>query len=150
MENASKALLISGGVLLVIMILSFATYMWSTIGSQTARFYEDLDQSKIDEFNQAFLKYDLKKNEVTGANIIRKPLNIQEVVSAIFMAKNNNERMTMPVNVEVCIKGIKYETKEENEINGLLNSLADKQFYCDGDVKYNEHGLVRYINFNYL
>ena len=148
MENASKALLIAGGMLLVILVLSFAIYMWSKMGSQTANFYNELEQSKIDEFNQSFLKYDVRKNEVIGASAIRKPLTIHDVVSAIYLAKNNNERLIMPVRVSIKIKTTNFVSKTEEDIRKLFdNNLSDKKFFCT-EVTYNDLGLVNYMKFD--
>ena len=41
MENASKALLIAGGMLLLILVASFATLLFRRMGSQTSEFYKD-------------------------------------------------------------------------------------------------------------
>ena len=75
MENASKALLIAGGVLLLILVLSFATFLIVKIGAQTSEFYKEMDETEIYEFNQKFFNYEGNK------------LNIQDVVSIINPVK---------------------------------------------------------------
>ena len=57
MENASKALIIAGGVLIMILLFTLATYLYKGMASQTSEFYSKLEQSDIDEFNHKFLKF---------------------------------------------------------------------------------------------
>lgn len=92
MENASKALLIAGGVLLMIMILTFSTYMFRKFGSQTAEFYENMSDTEIYEFNQKFFKYETKNNQTIGTH---------DVVSVINIAKDANKREIAPVVIDV-------------------------------------------------
>ena len=79
MENASKALIMAGGVLIAILLLTFFVYILNVIGAHTARVYEDLEASEISEFNQKFLNYD-------G----RDDLKIQDVVTIVGLAIDNN------------------------------------------------------------
>lgn len=92
MENASKALLIAAGMLLVVLVLTFMIMVFTRMASQTSDIYANLEQSDIDEFNQKFFKYEYKKE-----------LTIQDVVSIINLAKESNEKGKMPVKVEVII-----------------------------------------------
>ena len=55
MENATKALLIAGSVLLLILVLTFMTYLFNKVGGQTAKMYGNLEESDISEFNQIFI-----------------------------------------------------------------------------------------------
>lgn len=91
MENASKALLIAGAVLLMILLFSLMFYIFSQMAENATSIYSDLEESDITEFNQQFLNYE-------GAK-----LNIQDVVTIINIAKNQNENGTLPVTVSVTI-----------------------------------------------
>ena len=121
MENASKAILIAGGVLLMIMALSFATYIFRSIGESTSEYYEQLEQSDIDQFNQKFTKYE-GKNDLT----------IQDVVSIVNLAKDNNQTEKMPVEVKVTLGTNELQNKSENDLNSLLAENADPniRFIC--------------------
>lgn len=121
MENASKAILIAGGVLLMIMALSFATYIFRSIGESTSEYYEQLEQSDIDQFNQKFTKYE-GKNDLT----------IQDVVSIVNLAKDNNQTEKMPVEVKVILGTNELQNKSENDLNSLLAENADPniRFIC--------------------
>ena len=52
MENASKALIIAGGVLIAIFLLTLFTYLFSHMAESTSGIYSMLDQAEISEFNQ--------------------------------------------------------------------------------------------------
>ena len=67
MENASKALLIAGGVLLLILVLSFATFLIVKIGAQTSEFYKEMDETAqkiLSEAEQKNAEYEEKLKNV--------------------------------------------------------------------------------------
>ena len=92
MENASKALLISAGVLLAILLLSLFAYLMRQMGASTSGIYSTLSQHEISEFNQKFLNYE-------G----RKKLSIQDVITIVNLAKDNNEKANRPTIIEVKV-----------------------------------------------
>ena len=56
MENASKALLISAGVLIAILLLTLFSYLMRQMGDSTSGIYSTLSQHEITEFNQKLKK----------------------------------------------------------------------------------------------
>ncbi len=80
MENASKALMIAGGVLVAIMVLSLAIFGYSKI----RHYQEEKDASKkleqVVEYNKKFDSYN--KGVVTG----------YEIISLTNLAQDTNER----------------------------------------------------------
>lgn len=159
MENASKALLIAGGVLLMILLLSFAMFMVRRIGSQSNDLYVELSQSKIDEFNQSFFNYEISNDDVKldkkGKTI--NALRIQDVVSILNLASTYNNSQKYPVEVNVNFLGTPNMQKSYNQ-NELLkqyleNENSDKppRFICE--VKYAENskfvGSVKIDNYIY-
>lgn len=109
MENASKALLIAGTMILVILILTLMIYIFRTMGGQTSEMYNELQESEISEFNQKFFNYDGKKN-----------LRIQDVVSIINLAKDNNVTQKFPVTINVTLNGNPVQDKTQDEIQKML------------------------------
>lgn len=95
MENASKALLIAGGVLLVILLLTLMTYLFGNLAENSARIYQKFEDQKILEFNQQFLNYDKRGTTIVGyeddGTPIYNPLTIQEVATLINLAQDNNK-----------------------------------------------------------
>ena len=54
MENASKALIMAGGVLIGVLILSLAAYLFVDLGSTSAEITAQNAEKQITEFNSKF------------------------------------------------------------------------------------------------
>ena len=155
MENASKALLIAGGVLIAMLVLSLGVYFARTYAEHTARIYQQMENSKRTEFNQQFIKYDGMAN-----------LNIQDVATLINLAKDSNEvngltiadkdndkslYVTVKINVTNTTFDVIQENAEQLDTNDILkeemlDTLYDN-YKCT--VKYNQNtGYVNYIEIN--
>ena len=115
MENASKALLIAGGMLLIILIMSLATFIFKKIGSQTSEFYKDMSDTEVYEFNQQFFNYE------------RNDLRIQDIITLINLARDVNEREQMPSKIDVFLNGKKVELTGPDGINNndIIKMLED-------------------------
>ncbi len=132
MENASKALLIAGGMLLLILVLSFATLLFRRMGSQTSEFYKDMSDTEIYEFNQQFFNYE------------RNDLKIQDVISVINLAKDANDRERVPVTIEVNYLGSVLDLNNVDTKRMLSDSIND-------DIKTRYKCTVEYSkNSNYV
>lgn len=68
MENASKALLIAGGVLLVMMIVALLVFAWNTFTNFYSSQDELIDIVDLSEFNLQFTAYD--RDNVMGYELI--------------------------------------------------------------------------------
>ena len=140
MENASKALLIAGGMLLFILVASLAIYIWGRVGSETSEFYNKLEQSEIEEFNQKFYRFQAVYDE-TGKYL--NPLKIHDVVSIINLAKDANESGRMNITVKVTIDGTEVQNEDTKE---LLKNVyrSERQYSLDGinGIHYNDLGII--------
>lgn len=108
MENASKALLIAGAVLIGILVASLGVFLSEKMSDFTSRAYNDLQEHKRTEFNQQFLKYNK-----------RDDLIIQDIVTIINLAKDSNIKNDLEEYDELDSKG--FANKDE-----ILN---DSSFY---------------------
>lgn len=79
MENASHALLIAGGVLIGVLILTIGVYLYTMFGDGSASLSDQLTQRQTDEFNAQFYKYE---NQDT--------IRIHDIISIANLAKQNN------------------------------------------------------------
>lgn len=120
MENASKALIIAGGILIVILVLTLFAYINTKMGSGTHNLYSRLEDHDITEFNQKFLNYDGNKN-----------LKIQDVVTLINTANNANKNNNIGAQVSVLVNNASYLDKSTDELNKLLMNNADKTYTCN-------------------
>lgn len=80
MENAARALTMAAGVLIGIMIISIAVYLFTSLGNTSSEIYSKVEQTKIDKFNSQFLKY-YRLDTCTA----------HDIVSIANLAKNSNE-----------------------------------------------------------
>ncbi len=80
MENASKALLMAAGVLIGLMIISLAVFLFSNFGGTSAKIYEQVRENQIKQFNSQFTAY------VDNTNV-----TIYDVVSMANLATQNNK-----------------------------------------------------------
>lgn len=79
MENAARALTMAAGVLIGIMIISIAVYLFMSLGNTSSEMYSKVEQTKIDKFNNQFLKYQ-------GSTTC----TAHDIVSIANLAKNSN------------------------------------------------------------
>lgn len=79
MENASNALLIAGGILIGVLVLSIGVYLYTMFGTSGASISDQLNERQIDEFNAQFYKYE---------NL--DTIKIHDIISVANLAKQNN------------------------------------------------------------
>ena len=119
MENAAKALLIAGGILIVILLLTLFAYLFGQMSSSASSIYSMMSESDITNFNQPFLNYNGRDN-----------LSILDVVTIINLAKSSNDSAKVPQEVNIY-KGIEdWTNKNTDEL--LKNYIGStKKFKCE-------------------
>lgn len=80
MENASKALLMAAGVLIGILILSLAVFLFANFGAASAEVHKQNEENRIEQFNAQFTAYQ-GRTDVT----------IYDVVTVANLAKSSNQ-----------------------------------------------------------
>ena len=103
MENVSKALLIAGGMLIMILVMTFAAMLFKKMGEQTSVFYKEMNDTKVSEFNQKLFNYN-------GASDLR----FQDVVTIANYARNSNELEIAPVEIKMKIDDEYVDLKQED------------------------------------
>ena len=116
MENASKALLMAAGVLVGILILSLAVFLFVDFGGKSKTINEQITDNQLVQYNAQYTKY-------TG----RDNITIYEVASVINMAIQNNEDykdysdFDNLYKVDVTVRGdAGYEYPPNKEITKLI------------------------------
>lgn len=138
MENASKALIMAGGILIGIIILTIATYSFMTFGSTSKEIQKQVDARVISDFNNNFLKYQGMKE-----------CTIHDVVSLANFANKNNVDFKSGDDYYVSIYLDKEEltakaSPEEYYIKLLevdrnyTTSTGKTQYYTCSTIKYSE------------
>lgn len=141
MENASKALVMAGGVLIGIMIMSLAVYLFIDFGSTSAEINTQNAQKQLTQFNAQFTSYEGKDG-----------LTIYDVITVAGYANENNiyYKDSLDENkITVSLQGSEIQDKLEKKyewISTYTNSDGTlKNFKCG--ISYNENGRVKNINF---
>ena len=129
MENASKALLMAAGVLIGVLILSLAVYLFANFGMASAEVHKQKDISDINKFNTQFTSYEGKE------------CLIQDVVSVVNLAINNNNNYSVDAEagnsyyITVNIKNVKSNLEKQNtDLNKLIKTNLDKKYKCTTDI----------------
>ena len=128
MENAAKALLIAGGVLIAILLLTLFSYLYTRMGESTSRIYEQMAETEINEFNQQFWNYNGLKD-----------LSIQDVASVINLAKNS-QKNGITVGVYLNSNSLPIDTLN---IENLIKDNLEKKYKCE-EVSVNTS--TKYVN----
>ena len=113
MENASRALLIAGGVLLSLLVIG-ALLMLTNMLSANARDAEELrEQRQIADFNSRFEAFN------------RRLLTGQDVISLINMAIDNNNRPDFDEGSPMFINVILTVNREFNDYEEIMTTYRD-------------------------
>lgn len=143
MENASKALLIAGGVLITVLVLSLAAYLFTDFSTTAAKISKQNDYRQLTSFNTQFTIY-------SG----RKDISGYELVSIINLAKENNSKYELVNNyvenykIDITVNGISVinYTLEELEEKYIINKYQIT-YKCD-NIHTNAIGRVNEMIFS--
>ena len=122
MENATKALLIAGGILISILVITLLANLFGTTGNVVESYNKEINITEIEKFNANFMQY------------LSKQLTIYDVVTICNFAHNNN---THPINSSLITNGKSVNDIQEN---------IEKKFKLS-IVNFDENGYVNQIAF---
>lgn len=148
MENASKALIMAGGVLIGVLILSLAVYLFADFGSTSAEVTKQNEQKQITEFNSKFTAYEGYKDKDGNWSI-----TIYDIITLAGYAKENNEYYDGINNDEKISVEIDNGDILDKDSNYLINKYVDSngnltKFSCSSSsIEYNTRGKIRTIGF---
>ncbi|MCI8640893.1 MAG: hypothetical protein HFJ59_03355 [Clostridia bacterium] len=146
MENASKALLMVGGVLIGLLIISLAVYLFADFGATSAEINAKNVQKQINAFNSKFTVYQGYTGDIT----------IYDIVSLATYANENNVYYENSPEEQIVVRigGNQIQGLDEKDYNILIRQYIDDNtgilttFRCeDGAITYNEKGRVNRITF---
>ena len=130
MENATKALLIAGTVLIAIIMISIAVYLYSMYSNQSKEYNTLISSIEIEKFNSKFEVF-VGRNDITP----------QEIVSAVNLSREYNNQ----IKIFLGSLEISYTSAEEFMKNNINDS-----FSCTWSVtnpEYDENGKITKITF---
>ena len=143
MENATKALLISAGVLIGVLILSVGVTLYTSLGSYIDSYQKEIDERAIQKFHEQFTRY---INVEDGSADTKFTLTIQDIVTVASIAYQNNQKYQLEEyendNYYVTVKmpGNGNVEKNINEYAAeLLKKYTEQKYKCTiNDVKVNQ------------
>lgn len=125
MENASKALLMAASVLIGVLILSLAVFLFVNFGGTSAKIHETVQKNQLAKFNTQFTNYETKES-----------VTIYDIISVANLATENNrknqlQKKTIPTDgidnyITVRLKGKCIEGGENTDIKQLEKEYNQK------------------------
>ena len=139
MDNASKALIIAGEILIGMLIIGIISYILLTMGKTAQSYDEHISQVEIDRINSYFAKFQ-SRTDITA----------NEIVSAVNYAKEQNEKQ--PVQIKVIAPGFVDAVKATSSqlmdfIKTNTESTSGVKYSCS--VHYDSNtGLIDIVTFS--
>ena len=81
MENASKALIMAGGILIGVLILTLGLYLFISFGQQSKEMHDRITDNQLTQYNAQYTVYSTRTN-----------ITIYEIISVANLAHNNNDK----------------------------------------------------------
>lgn len=145
MENASKALIMAAEILIGVMVISIAVYLFNVLGQYGADTTEQIQESQLQQFNNQFLKYyGNTSTQTADGKIVVEPIKctMQDIVGLANLAKKINESNGFSttqaeqrsdnsyyIQIDLQIGTKPYKNIEAREQKDLLNLLRDDGNY---------------------
>lgn len=136
MENASKAIIIAGTILITIILLSIGVVLWNKYGSFSNENVQNTRKQQLEEFNVKFKKYEFNGQATEDDD--KNYITPQDVRTIVNLAKDYNSKYEDEI-IEVFYNG------------GMrINNWSDEEwrdFLVEGN-KYNKQYKVKLGNSN--
>ena len=131
MENASRALLMAASVLIGILILSLAVYLFVTFGASSAEIHKKVEEDKLNEFNTQFTVYDGRE------------VNIYDIITVANIASDNNIYYELPKKSSETNDyyiSVSLDDGSDGPLKNLLTrkTFIEKGYGTNSGIDYNE------------
>ena len=155
MENASKALLMAAGVLIGLLVLTLAVYLFITFGANANEIRNEINSSQLTGFNANFNVY-----------ADRDDITIYDIISLANLAEENNKhyqnysdfeenyKITIklgPLELQNMSQSDKQDLiKDNNDVEvstGKLTNTFHLKRTANSGIKYNSIGRVSELKF---
>lgn len=135
MENASKALIIAGAILLSILIISLGIFIFTQ--AQTTINSVNMSEQEIMTFNNKFTQYE-------GDNVLGVKVNTLFDNIRVNNASYNNGDNTTPICL--TIQNVSGVTLTGNDkITGKISGKVNTAKHFKVEMGYDSHGIVNHI-----
>ena len=141
MENATKALLIAASMLIGIMVVSIAVYLFATFGAQAKETSEQRKIQQLNDFNEQFTSY-----------VGKEGTTIYDVISVANLATDNNRYYDLPGPatgkdnyISVYLDKEPIEGKSTDAYNKLIQQTLANGLNAEGE-KLTEYSCKAFIS----
>lgn len=139
MENATKALLMAGTILIGILIIALAVYLAINFSQTSDAYYKRWNTEQIQQYNDQITKNFITKNGNTyvtaqGIITIRNLINMEKYEGLTTIVKNNNMDIT---------------ENSENILKNSFNEYGTLKEYKVTVERDSETGIITKIKVNY-
>jgi len=143
MENASKALVIAGGVLLAILIASIGISLKGNLGKSADAYVQKLDTVELQKYNTNFEVYADNTRMITA----------QDIITLIGIVEQKKQDTRIFINNVDCTSYTEQQKSEflsnniltHNKDGTIINSFVYDE--VDHPIQYDEEGKVIEIGF---
>ena len=135
MENASKALLMAGGILISMLVITVAIILINTYSQLGVTYQDKMVEIEIQKLNSNFTKFE-------G----REDITIHEIVSIVNFAKKYKEQTEIDIKTILSGEGDLKELNDE-QIVELIKDNSDKTYQCAGVSDEDNDGKIDEIAF---
>ena len=143
MENASKALIIAGAVLIGILIISMGVLLATSLQKTAKTYYTSMTTNEIQKFNSEITKNFIIENEktyITAQGIITlKNILLTEKYSGIVKLKLFNNEISNQID---------FTDEFQSEAKFLSDYGLNEQTY-EVDISYSEQGMINNVTITY-
>lgn len=129
MENASKALIMAASVLIGILILSLAVYLFVSFGSTSAQVHKQKEEQQLNQFNTQFTSY-----------VGKEGITIYDVVSVANLATESNIYYEFPQRRKLTDGSDNYISVQfkNDSISNKYNGSIEKAYQNSVNIDYDE------------
>ena len=151
MENASKALLIAGAILLSILLIAIGIYVFNAANSTITSSMSSMDTQEREAFNNNFTTYQGKQS---GSNVksllTRVASNLStykdesDKVPVVQLATKADSATTLPGTPSATTENYKttdQASKYTQDVSKIRNKIKDKHQYSV-QIRIGENGLI--------
>lgn len=138
MENATKALIMAGTILIALLIISLGVYLFNTYSDFAYEKQEQQAKQEKIQFNTKFEKY------------VEKDLSLQDVITIVNLAKEYNEKYEEAGSkIEILVAGIDWTAltnkKLIQKLEDSIENNENKKYIIENynSIEYDSDGIVK-------
>lgn len=154
MENASKALLIAGAILLAILIIAIGMFIYNSAQSTVNNSMTSMTTQEVDAFNNQFTSYEQKQagsnvKALIGRLIANSNTYVEEsakVPNVYYFDTGNPHAFSGTSEIEMNTDGD--NASYVSDLSTLRNAIENKHPYWIS-FTYGESGVITEVNISY-